>query len=180
MDEYLYSVRTCTQSTPPGRLSTPAFCLGLWVLAGITNVAAAQVDVRPEDVATIDGIMNAFYEVVSGPAGEKADKARDSTLHHAEAWIAIARTTDDGAAAVNVMALNGFYGSNSPRRQPFYEWETDREVKRSGNMAHVWSSYASSREPGGEPFDTGVNSVTLFFDGNRWWIMNWMFDQSAD
>jgi len=167
--------------TLPGRGWTFARWLaGLWLVAALGNVAAAQVETRTEDVATIDGIMNAFYEVVSGPAGEMADKARDSTLHHPEAWIAIARTADDGTPAVKVMELNGFYGSNAPRQQPFYEWETDRVVRRSGNMTHVWSSYASSREPGGEPFDTGVNSVTLFFDGTRWWIMNWMFDQSAD
>ena len=46
-------------------------------------------------------------------------------------------------------------------------------------MVHVWSSYASARTQHGEPFDRGVNSVTLFYDGTRWWIMGWMFDGSA-
>jgi hypothetical protein len=46
-------------------------------------------------------------------------------------------------------------------------------------MAHVWSSYTSALTDGGEPFTRGVNSITLFFDGERWWIMGWMFDGSA-
>jgi hypothetical protein len=134
---------------------------------------------RPEDVATIDGIIKAYYDVVSGPAGESADQERDRTLHHPEAWVAIANVDSSGTPAVDVMTLDGYYGDNAPRVQGFWEWETDRSVQRSGNMVHVWSSYATSREPGGEPFALGVNSITLFHDGERWWIMNWMFDASV-
>jgi hypothetical protein len=43
----------------------------------------------------------------------------------------------------------------------------------------VWSHYASSKTEGGEPFTTGVNTITLWFDGTRWWVMNWMFDTSS-
>jgi len=152
----------------------------LLALGAIHGTAGAQEAPRPEDVATIDGIMKAYYEVVSGPAGEVADVERDRSLHHPEAWIAISGTDSSGKPTVRIMTLDGFYGDNAPREQGFWEWETDRVVKRSGNMVHVWSSYASARTEGGEPFDTGVNSVTLFWDGERWWIMNWMFDASAD
>ena len=33
--------------------------------------------------------------------------------------------------------------------------------------------------PDGEPFARGVNSITLWWDGSRWWIMGWMFDSTA-
>ena len=134
---------------------------------------------RPEDVSTIDGIMQAYYEVVSGPAGGTSDVARDRTLHHPEAWVAIAGTDSSGEPFVNVMTLDGYHGENAPRSQPFWEYETERTVHRSGNMATVWSSYASSRTEAGEPFTEGVNTLTLWWDGDRWWIMNWMFDTSA-
>ncbi len=146
----------------------------------IPGAATAQQEPLPDDVATIDGIMKAYYEVISGPAGEVADVERDRSLHHPEAWIAISSTDAAGKPRVSVMTLDGFYGDNAARQQGFWEWETDRVIKQSGNMVHVWSSYASSRTEGGEPFDTGVNSITLFWDGDRWWIMNWMFDASAD
>ncbi len=134
---------------------------------------------READVSSIDGILAAYYEVVSGPAGEVPDAERDRTLHHPDAWVAIAGVDDAGAPVVNVMSLDDYHGDNGPRAAGFWEWETGREVRRSGNMVHVWSSYASARTEGGEPFTTGVNSITLFHDGARWWIMGWMFDGSV-
>ena len=43
---------------------------------------APHVDVptiapRPEDVSTLDGIMKAFYEVISGPAGQPRQPRTD-------------------------------------------------------------------------------------------------------
>jgi len=145
----------------------------------LATTVQAQQAARPEDVATIDGIIRAYYEVVSGPAGEAADVQRDRSLHHPQAWVAIASVDEGGKPRVGVTTLAGYHGDNAPRREGFWEWETDRVVQRSGNMVHVWSSYASARTRGGEPFARGVNSITLFHDGERWWIMGWMFDSSA-
>ncbi|HSM05924.1 MAG TPA: hypothetical protein VK858_15000 [Longimicrobiales bacterium] len=134
---------------------------------------------RPEDVSSIDAIIRAYYEVVSGPAGERADVDRDRSLHHPSAWVAIAGRGEDGAPSVRVMSLDEYHGDNAPRQEGFWEWETDRTVERSGNMVHVWSHYVTARTPDGEPFGRGVNSITLFHDGKRWWIMGWMFDTTA-
>lgn len=136
-------------------------------------------EVRPEDVSSIDGIIRAYYEVVSGPAGESPDVERDRSLHHPDAWVALAGMGSDGQPTVNVVTLDDYHGDNGPRREGFWEWETDRVESRSGNMVHVWSSYASARTEGGEPYTHGVNSITLFHDGARWWIMGWMFDSAA-
>ncbi|NNF38707.1 MAG: hypothetical protein HKN71_08565 [Gemmatimonadetes bacterium] len=144
-----------------------------------TSPALAQ-GARPEDVTTIDGIIAAFYEVVSGPAGGRVDVERDRSLHHPDAWVAIAAGSSEGPARVRVTDLAGYHGDNAPRAQPFWEWETGRVVRRSGDMVHVWSEYASARSPDGEPFDRGVNSITLYHDGTRWWIMGWMFDADAE
>jgi hypothetical protein len=159
-----------------------AFDEGLGAVSQAASTETEEVtqqQARPDDVATIDGIIKAYYEVVSGPAGESADVERDRTLHHPEAWVAISNVDDSGKPIVNVMTLDGYHGDNAPRQEGFYEWETDRVTRRSGDMVHVWSSYAVAREAGGEPVARGVNSITLFYDGERWWIMNWMFDGSA-
>jgi len=108
------------------------------------------------------------------------DVARDRSLHHPEAWVAIAGRDSAGVPRVRVMSLAEYHGDNRPRTQGFFEWETGRTVQASGAMTHVWSSYASARTPGGEPYDRGVNSITLFHDGSRWWIMGWMFDSAAE
>jgi len=147
--------------------------------AAAALVAAPVAAHQQDDVTSIDGVLRAYYEVVSGPAGAEPDSARDAQLHHPDAWVAIASVDREGRRRVRVVTLAEYHAGQGPRREGFYEWETGREVRRSGNMVHVWSSYASARTPGGEPFARGVNSITLFHDGTRWWIMGWMFDAAA-
>lgn len=95
------------------------------------------------DVSNIDGIINAYYQVVSGPAGESVDIARDRYLHHPNAWVAIAGKDANNIPTVSVMTLADYHGDNLLRSQGFYEKEVERVVSRSGNMVHVWSSYTS-------------------------------------
>ena len=49
--------------------------------AGGKHVAVATVAPRRADVATIDGMVKTYYEVISGPAGTPRDWARDRTLY---------------------------------------------------------------------------------------------------
>jgi hypothetical protein len=154
--------------------------LSLFVaLALLLPLQSLAQEPRPEDVSSIDGILRAYYEVVSGPAGEVPDAERDRSLHHPDAWVAIAHVDADGRPGVRVMSLDGYHDDPTPRSEGFWEWETERSVQRSGNMVHVWSHYAIARTEGGEPYARGVNSITLFHDGTRWWIMGWMFDSAA-
>lgn len=149
--------------------------------SALASGVSAQTDARPEDVATLDGIIRAYYEVVSGPAGEPPQIERDHTLHRPDALVGFTGIGEDGAPFVRTMSLDGYYENNGgPRSQPFYEYEIHREVQRFGNIAHVWSTYASSREPDGEPYARGINSIQLYFDGERWWILGWVFDSERD
>jgi len=62
--------------------------------------------------------------------------------------------------------------------ESFYERETSREEKIIGRMAHVLSQYESLRDPKGEPFERGTNSMQLFFDDKRWWFVSIMWNTS--
>jgi len=75
------------------------------LLVALVARAGAAQSPRPEDVATIDGIIRAYYEVVSGPAGAAPDTARDRSLHHPKAWIAIASANAASGPAVRVIPL---------------------------------------------------------------------------
>lgn len=47
-----------------------------------------------------------------------------------------------------------------------------RRSERFGSIMHVFSTYASRHEAKDpEPFERGINSFQLFFDGTRWWIV---------
>ncbi|MBO6793924.1 MAG: hypothetical protein JJ895_08440 [Balneolaceae bacterium] len=56
-------------------------------------------------------------------------------------------------------------------RDGFFESEIGQQVEQFGNIAHVFSTYDSRRTAEGEVFMRGINSIQLFNDGNRWWIM---------
>lgn len=126
---------------------------------------------RPEDVGTIDGIITAFYDVISGPAGTPRQWDRDRTLY----WPGIrffALGIRDGTPVANVMTHDEYLKSSNDWmvKNGFFEIETSRKVDRFGNMAHVWSSYEYRRAPDGPVTGRGINTVQLYYDGSRWWI----------
>jgi len=41
----------------------------------------------------------------------------------------------------------------------------------SGNIAQVFSTYESRHTKDAEPFQRGINSFQLLFDGHRWWVV---------
>ena len=155
-----------------------------WLLAMAVGVGMASGQERqadPNDVGTLDDIIQAYYEVVSGPAGEIPDRARDQTLHLPNALVGVPGQDDQGRPVLVTMTLDDYHDRfGGPRAEGFFEREIHREVSRFGNVAHVMSTYASSTTPGGEVFDRGINSIQLTWDGDRWWIVSWIFDSERE
>jgi len=143
-----------------------------FLLAIVAVAAQAQFPLK-EDVSTLDGIMKAYYEVVSGPEGPKQTE-RDKSLHHPDAFIAIAGENKDGKPFVNTMSLAEFHKTMSPAA--FYEYEISRKTETFGHMTSVWSTYAYKDKPDGKALGRGINNIQLYHDGERWWIMSWMYD----
>jgi hypothetical protein len=134
------------------------------------------------DVATIDGIISAVYESVSGPAGQARDWERFRRLHAPDARLVRTWTDQAGQVHNQVMSLDGFISAvgTTPPEQPFYEREIGRRELRFGHIAHVWTTFASYRDPETEPFTRGINSMQLVHDGTRWWIHSITWDYERD
>jgi len=130
------------------------------------------------DVASIDGIVRALYEVISGPAGAPRDWDRDRKLFYPGAKLAPTRQKPGGGGIVDFFDLEGYIASRTPmfEKDSFFEKEVARQEFVFGNIAHVLSSYELSRAPGEKPFLRGVNSIQLFHDGERWWILAMAWD----
>jgi hypothetical protein len=47
-------------------------------------------------------------------------------------------------------------------------------------MAQVFSTYGISEAPDAEPAQRGINSIQLFFDGERWWILSIAFTGESE
>jgi len=155
--------------------------LSLLFVTALLTPGSIQAQVgggRMEDVETLNGILDAYYEVVSRPAGTAPDRERDEWIHHPDALVAITGLGADGNPVIQTMTLAEYHDRFGAADAPaFFEWEVHRTVQRFGNVAHVWSTYASSGEPDGEVFGRGINSIQLYNDGSRWWITSWIFDQ---
>lgn len=136
---------------------------------------------RREDVESIDSIIKALYDIISGPAGPR-DWERDRYLLAPVGRLQPTRPIPEGGAAMDVFDLDGYAESRGPffAANDFYEVEIARRVQRFGNIAHVWSTYESRRTPDGEPFTRGINSIQLFNDGDRWWIVSVFWDNERE
>ena len=128
------------------------------------------VEADPKDVSTIDGIIKAFYETISGGKGVPRQWSRDRNLYMPEARF-VGMNERDGKIRASVMNyMNYVNGTNEFFvAEGFREREINRVVKKFGNIAHVFSTYEFSTEDGKEK-GRGVNSIELFWDGTRWWI----------
>lgn len=166
---------------PQPTVSTMRIATGLLsicaLVAGSTRVIAqASVPQYPmaADVQSLDGMIRAFYEVVSTPAGARPNRERDASLHALGAQIRLSRPNPDGRPALQVLSLAELYELvGGERKQAFYEREIHRVTQRFGSIAHVWSTYVTSDTPSGAPVDRGISSIQLYFDGSRWWITGW-------
>jgi hypothetical protein len=148
-----------------------------------------------DDVSSIDAIINAAYDVISGPAGGARDWERERALFFPGArLIPTASKAGDspgsGAASNESMLrpqlldVEGYIARVEPffREKGFYETEIARRTEQFGQIAHVWSTYESRHnENDPEPFMRGINSFQLFHDGARWWIVNifWQHENAA-
>jgi hypothetical protein len=133
---------------------------------------------NPADVESIDAIIAAAYDVISGPAGKKRDWDRERSLFGPRGQLiptAIVPGQTDVDLAPLVLDVEGYIARVEPLfvQEGFYETEVAQRVEQFGQIAHVWSTYESRHDPSEpEPFMRGINSFQLFNDGKRWWILS--------
>ena len=143
---------------------------------------------NPADSASIDAIINAAYDGISGRAGKPRDWERQRSLFFPGARLiptAMAAGVNDGRLAPQFLDHDDYVARVEPffRENGFYEKEIARRTEQIGRIAHVWSTYESRHsEDDPKPFMRGINSIQLFHDGTRWWIVNifWQHETAAD
>ena len=134
--------------------------------------------VRPSDVATLDSILHAFYETVSGAVGQPRDWDRFRSLILPGGRLMPVVSIPGDRAGVRFLSTEDFIHRVEPifAVEDFWERETSRQTETLGHFAHVLSYYECLRSPDGPPFERSVNSIQLLNDGLRWWIVNVMWN----
>jgi hypothetical protein len=135
---------------------------------------AAPPAAKPADVASPDAILAATYDVISGPAGQKRDWDRFRSLFLPGARLVPSGPKKDGGFYARVVTPDEYvkFADAYFDKNGFAEIEISRKSERFGNIMQVFSTYASrhdAKDP--EPFERGINSFQLFYDGTRWWIV---------
>ena len=155
--------------------------LSFALLAPSTPAWAQEAD--PADVESIDAIVAAVYDVISGAAGEARDWDRWRSLFIAEARLIPVVMGQSGRAAPRVMTPEDYVTRSGPflEENGFFEVEVSRTQESFGNIAHLFSTYESRRtEADEEPFARGINSFQLMHDGTRWWVVSIMWDSERE
>jgi hypothetical protein len=137
--------------------------------------AAETPAANPADVKSIDNIVAALYDVISGPAGQKRDWNRFRSLFWPGAHlIPVGAKQDKSGYAPRLLSVEDYVTRTDPffAKEAFYESAVANRVEQWAQIAHVFSTYESRHAKGEKPFARGINSIQLLNDGQRWWVLN--------
>ena len=165
------------------------FCLfAVIVCAGMERAVAQQKNetkagatpvARKKDVASIDAIINALYDVISGPAGQKRDWTRLRSLFLPGARLIPTGARPNGETGARVLDVEDYIAQAGPylEENGFFESEIARRMDTFGNIAQVFSAYDSRHKADdAKPFSRGINSIQLTFKDKRWWVVTIFWD----
>lgn len=166
-----------TVQVASGILAMGACAFGMANAQKKAHVDRPVIEARAEDVSTIEGIVTASYETISGGVGVLRQWGRDRTLFDPNSRsVAIHVDAQTGAIKTESMTEQDFAdrSDSSLVKDGFTERELKHVIKRFGNVATVLSSFEGSAS--GKKMERGVNIFQLYFDGKRWWILSMVWD----
>lgn len=137
--------------------------------------AAAATPARPGDVESVDAILHALYASISGPKDQERDWPRFRSLLVPGARLMPTGRSAQGEGRLRVWTAEEYIAAAGPglMRNGFFEREIGRTMERYGNIVHVMSAYDSKYLPSDpQPFARGINSIQLWNDGIRWWVVS--------
>ena len=162
----------------------PAAALSLGLIMAVPSAGTAQEGATPApaavtadsaDVASVDAIIAAVYDVISGPAGRKRDWDRFRSLYIEGArLIPTGRNRQTGESGHGLLTVEDYISRAAPQLEDggFFEVEIARRTERYGSVVHVFSTYESRRNADdAEPFMRGINSFQLLYQKGRWWVV---------
>jgi hypothetical protein len=141
----------------------PGMCLSLQAQTAPSTPAPSSPSASCPSTATLDQLIAAIDDAVTGPANKDRTCMKQLLLPEAR-LIPIGPngprilTLDDWTAAI---------GKNGD------EVVTETQIKfrtdNFGHIAHLWSTYTT--ELAGKPLARGINSIQAVYDGQSWHVI---------
>ena len=133
----------------------------------------AQSKDYSKDVESIESIVLALYEVISGDAGAPRDWDRFTNLFTNDAKLIPTFQDKDGKVGYRTLTPSDYVQMFTTRvTTGFHEKELDRVAEEFGNVAHVFSTYETREKVDGPVVQRGINSIQLLKTNERYFIMN--------
>ena len=155
--------------------------------ASVPSPSSAQQTGAPAanhaDVESIDAIMTALYDVISGDAGVARDWDRYRSLFAPGATLNPVSRPDGTTYARQVTTPDQFAENAESflEENGVHEVEIHRVTEQYGAIAHAFSTYElRERASDPEPYTRGINSFQLLWDGTRWSIASIHWMQESD
>ena len=142
-----------------------------------TSPSPTTPEASPKDVQSLDAIVVAIYDVISGPPGAR-DWNRFNSLFAKDARLIAVRMPKDGKPSLAVMTPKDYADRAGSYfiEHGFFEHELSRKTDSFGAMTHIYTTYESRATKDGKPIDRGINSMEFFNDGQRWWCVEIYWD----
>lgn len=135
-----------------------------------------------KDVKSIESIMSALTEVISGSATEERDWERFLFLFSEDAKLIPTQRSAKGDVSYKYWTPEEYMEMYKENRggTAFYEQELFRITEQFGNIAHCFSTYAVRTEKNGPIERRGINSIQLLKGKDRWYIMSVFWSNESD
>jgi hypothetical protein len=155
------------------------FLITIVLLTCMSSLAFTQApttsvnDKYTKDVSSEAAIISALYEVISGEPGAPRDWERFKYLFAKDAFLIPTNKSTAGVFGYRKMTPEDYINFFSTRiKTGFFERELKHEMVSFGTIVHVFSTYETKETKNGPITNRGINSIQLFNDQNRYYIMN--------
>jgi hypothetical protein len=158
------------------------FCT-LFVYLGL-NAQNEISNAYAKDSHSVQSLIDAYYDCISGPIGEVRDFERLKYLFHSEARLVYSYWNEDSSKA-QLMLFNTVDDFISKLgyldKKGFYEHEISNRTHSFSTITQVFSTYEFNVEDKSVPTNKGITSYEVFFDGERYWILSmfWVAENEA-
>ncbi len=141
---------------------------------------AATVAADPKDVASADAIIAALYDANTNMVDRKIGADRFRSLFVPGARLMPTFKPPTGSAVIRMETVDVYVrgASSGPPRGGFSEREIARTSQAFGNIMQVFSTYETHRDSVDTHPARGINSIQLFNDGTRWWVVGVLWDNA--
>jgi len=149
------------------------------------QTAVTTPSANPADVNSLDAILAAVYDSISGAKGKTRNWDRFRSLFVPGARLIPTFKRPTGEFTTRALSPDEFIASSGKfmEEQGFFERGVANHVETFGNIAQVFSVYEGRHDTADpKPFVRGINSIQLMNDGKRWWVVTifWQAEDAAN